>query len=138
MSSVSWSDDGKVIELIRSTTTSQSSSFKIRNAMDAADALHYMSDIPQKTGRGLAAMALALDLAQATSLDKFDFNTRLQRTAEMLRTALRAGSPDIQRLQDLAAQLREAGEPPATIACRLYGEATIIAQELGATPHSPA
>ncbi len=134
MSNVRWSDDGKVIELIRSTTTSQSSSFRIRSASDAADALHYMSDIPKNTGRGLAAMALALDLAQATGLDKFEFNTRLTRTAEMLRTALRAGSADIQRLQDLAAQLRDSGEAPATIACKVHGEATTIAQELGATP----
>ena len=133
MSNVRWTDEGKVIELVRSTTTSQSSSFKIRSASDAADALHYMSDIPKNTGRGLAAMALALDLAQATSLDKGEFNIRLTRTAEMLRTALRAGSADIQRLQDLAAKLREAGETPATIACKLHGEATAIAQELGAT-----
>jgi hypothetical protein len=138
MSSVRWSDDGRLIELMRSATGSQSNSFKIRSASDAADALHYMSDIPQQTGRGLAAMALALDLSQATSLDKFDFNMRLQRSAEMLRTSLQAASPDIQRLLNLAAQLREAGETPGVIACKLYGEATIIAQELGATPQAPA
>jgi hypothetical protein len=128
---VRWTDDGKVIELTRPSPAGQSASFRFKRANDVADALHYMSDIDSDCKRALAAMAIALDLTQAGNLTAFEFNTRLKRTAEMMRTSATSVAPEVKRMLDKAADVKD--EPLPQIACILHGEATAIAQELGAT-----
>jgi hypothetical protein len=128
---VHWTDDGKVIELTRPSPAGQSASFRFKRANDVADALHYMSDIDADCKRALAAMAIALDLGQAGNLTPFEFQSRLKRTADTMRTSSAAVAPQVQRMLEKAATVKD--EPIAQIASMLHDEATAIARELGAT-----
>ena len=129
---IRWSADGRAVNIIDQTRLPER---EVRLDLVAAEAV--ADAIRRLAVRGApaigiaAAMALALDAAAHTQLDKPAFLRRLEQTSALLRNTRPTAVNLTWALQRMMACARTHAQAHAVpeIACRLYGEASAILAE---------
>jgi len=128
---IRWSADGRAIDIIDQTQLPLvEQRIELRNAEEVAHAIRVMQIRGAPAIGVVAAMGLALELANHTALSAADFRERLDATARLL-AASRPTAVNlfwaIERMQ--ACARAHAERTPGEIACKLYGEANAILAE---------
>jgi methylthioribose-1-phosphate isomerase len=117
---VRWSDDGRAVELIdQRALPEQEVVLRLTTAEAVADAIRTMAVRGAPAIGIAAAMGMAIELSNQTSLDNAAFEKHLAHTAELLRS-----TRPMRRVAD-----ENDARTPGEIACKLYGEATSILEE---------
>lgn len=125
---VRWSDDGRGIEIIDQRALPEiEARLVLRNSQDVAYAINSMAVRGAPAIGIVAAMGIALELANATKLEKPEFLNVLGTTIATLR-ATRPTAVNLfwalQRVEQAAEERKD--RTPAEIACHLYGVASEI------------
>jgi methylthioribose-1-phosphate isomerase len=128
---VRWSQDGRAVEIIdQRKLPALEAVLRLETAEQVADAIRTMAVRGAPAIGIAAAMGLAVEIANATAMEKDAFFTKLDTVAEQLRST----RPTAVNLSWALDRLRQAAErnkerSVGEIACKLYGEATAILDE---------
>ncbi|HET9985444.1 MAG TPA: S-methyl-5-thioribose-1-phosphate isomerase [Longimicrobiales bacterium] len=129
--SVRWAVDARAVELLDQTRLPEEERWiAIRDAAGMAAAIREMRVRGAPAIGVAAAMALALELAQATSLAPEAFRRRLADAAATLRSARPTAANlawAVGRLVAVAEEHRDAA--PGVVACKVWGEADRVRAE---------